>query len=82
MQKYALKTFDVFWNEFLPYLAINPMMQKNMQMQQLPSLIRNPYYLKNIFNILCKYIKFHIIYKNFFLYIWIQCSHFNIIPIY
>jgi hypothetical protein len=33
MQKYALKTFDMFfvvsWNEFLVYLAINLMVQKN-----------------------------------------------------
>jgi hypothetical protein len=75
MQKYALKTFDMFfivsWNEFLIHLAINPMVQKNMQMQQLPSLIhkctkiiimiKNLYYLKNYFNILCRYIKLHII---------------------
>jgi hypothetical protein len=37
MKKYALKTFDMFfvvsWNEFLTHLAINPMVQKNMQMQ-------------------------------------------------
>jgi hypothetical protein len=33
MQKYALKTFDMFfvvsWNEFIGYLAINLMVQKN-----------------------------------------------------
>jgi hypothetical protein len=44
MQKYALKTFDMFFvvssNEFLTHLAINPLVQKkNMQMQQLPSPI-------------------------------------------
>jgi hypothetical protein len=80
MQKYALKTFDMFfvvsWNEFLTHLAINPMLQKKMQMQKLPSpihkyakiiiMIKNHYYLINIFNILCRYIKLHIIYKKFF----------------
>jgi hypothetical protein len=43
MQKYALKTFDMFfvmsWNEFLTHLEINSMVQKNMQMQQLPNPI-------------------------------------------
>jgi hypothetical protein len=33
MQKYALKTFDMFfvvsWNEFLTHLAINPMEYAN-----------------------------------------------------
>jgi hypothetical protein len=66
------------------------MVQKNLQMQQLPSSIhkyaiiiimtKNLYYLKNIFNILCKYIKLYITYKKFFL--WIQYTNFNIIPIY
>jgi hypothetical protein len=86
MQKYAHKIFDMFfvvsWNEFLTHLAINSMVQKNIQMQQLLSpihkyakiiiMIKNFYYLKNIFNILCRYIKLYIIYK---------CIHFNIIPI-
>jgi hypothetical protein len=76
MQKYALKIFDMFfvvsWNEFLTHLAMNSMMQKNMQMPQLPSLIykyakitimiKNLYYLNNIFNVLCRYIKLHMIY--------------------
>jgi hypothetical protein len=42
MQKYALKTFDMFfvvsWNEFLTHL-LNPIVQKNMQMQQISSPI-------------------------------------------
>jgi hypothetical protein len=52
--------FVVSWNEFLIHLAINPMVQKNMQMQKLPSpihkyakiiiMIKNHYYLKNISN--------------------------------
>jgi hypothetical protein len=58
--------FVVSWIEFLTHLAINPMVQKNMHMQQLSSpihkcakiiiMIKNVYYLKN-FNILCRYIK-------------------------